>query len=220
MSSACRSADGGLEVMSQNTDDVLFLTPNNDQDEDESCDPEDQRANSPGEASVHNAYAAQAQISLLVDADDLNEDLESVERHDRPADDYVRNEKVEADDTVAVDEGDPADKADNGDTETRPQVDESVIAEMKYLFKNTRYFLIKSNNFENVALAQKKGVWSTPRVNEIKLNKAYRVIFRQERDSFNLKNRLFFLIQGVCECSADILGGGEWPLPGLRKTFE
>jgi len=177
MSSACRSADGGLEVMSQNTDDVLFLTPNNDQDEDESCDPEDQRADSPGEASVHNTYAAQAQISLLIDADDLNEDLELVERHDRSADDCARNEKVEADDSASVGGGGlQTENAENGGTEARPQVDESVIAEMKYLFKNTRYFLIKSNNFENVALAQKKGVWSTPRVNEIKLNKAYRVI--------------------------------------------
>lgn len=56
-------------------------------------------------------------------------------------------------------------------------IDENVLSEMKYIFKNTRYFLIKSNNFENVALAQRKSVWSTPRVNEIKLNKAFRVIF-------------------------------------------
>jgi hypothetical protein len=53
-------------------------------------------------------------------------------------------------------------------------VDEAIGHDMKYLFKNTRYYLIKSNNFENVELAKSKNVWSTPRVNEIKLNKAYR----------------------------------------------
>lgn len=57
------------------------------------------------------------------------------------------------------------------------KLDETLLTDMKYLFKNTRYFLIKSNNYDNVHLAKSKGVWSTPRVNEIKLNKAYRVNF-------------------------------------------
>ncbi len=53
-------------------------------------------------------------------------------------------------------------------------IDDNLFNDMnKYLFKNTRYFLIKSNNYENVNLAKSKGVWSTPKVNEIKLNKAY-----------------------------------------------
>ena len=72
------------------------------------------------------------------------------------------------------------------------------------LFANTRYFVIKSNNFENVEIAKDKvgvlwcdvivllgcgwrseigawfllflqSVWSTPPYNEKKLNKAYRV---------------------------------------------
>jgi len=49
-----------------------------------------------------------------------------------------------------------------------------VTNDLKYVFKFTRYFLIKSNNYENVNLAKLKGVWSTPRVNEVKLNKAYK----------------------------------------------
>ena len=36
------------------------------------------------------------------------------------------------------------------------KIDEHLLIEMKYLFKNTRYFLIKSNNYENVFLAQTK----------------------------------------------------------------
>lgn len=46
---------------------------------------------------------------------------------------------------------------------------------MKYIYRGARYFLIKSNNHENVALAKAKGVWSTPPQNEIRLNNAYKV---------------------------------------------
>jgi hypothetical protein len=42
------------------------------------------------------------------------------------------------------------------------------------LFGNTRYFVMKSNNFENIEIAKDKSVWSTPPYNEKKLNKAYR----------------------------------------------
>jgi len=45
----------------------------------------------------------------------------------------------------------------------------------KYIFLDAKYFLIKSGNHENVALAQAKGVWSTPPQNEARLNQAFRV---------------------------------------------
>ncbi len=169
MSTACRSADcSGLEVTNQNTEDVLILTPNNDREEDESCDQE--KAESLDEANVQNFYAAQAQISLLVDEDDLNEDLASVEKHDMSADECLDNGPVD-DSRIKNDLGyselggtvfDVDSHGENGGriegiTENNLiLVDESLNTEMKYLFKNTRYFLIKSNNFENVALAQKK----------------------------------------------------------------
>lgn len=34
------------------------------------------------------------------------------------------------------------------------KLDANLLTDMKYLFKNTRYFLIKSNNYENVHLAK------------------------------------------------------------------
>jgi hypothetical protein len=37
-----------------------------------------------------------------------------------------------------------------------PLIEESILSDMKCLFKNTRYFLIKSNNYENVNLAKLK----------------------------------------------------------------
>ncbi|XP_029837863.2 YTH domain-containing protein 1 isoform X2 [Ixodes scapularis] len=45
---------------------------------------------------------------------------------------------------------------------------------VKYFFRNARFFLVKSNNHENVALSKAKGVWSTPPQNEAKLNQAFR----------------------------------------------
>ena len=46
---------------------------------------------------------------------------------------------------------------------------------LRYIFRDARYFLIKSNNHENVALAKAKGVWSTPPQNEARINQAVRV---------------------------------------------
>ena len=44
---------------------------------------------------------------------------------------------------------------------------------IKYFFKDAIYFIIKSNNHENVELSKNKGVWSTPPQNEQKLNRAF-----------------------------------------------
>lgn len=41
--------------------------------------------------------------------------------------------------------------------------------------RGARFFLVKSNNHENVALAKAKGVWSTPPQNEARFNQAFRV---------------------------------------------
>eukprot|EP00061_Rhincodon_typus_P018798 g48125.t1 len=47
-------------------------------------------------------------------------------------------------------------------------------SKLKYILRDARFFLIKSNNHENVSLAKAKGVWSTLPVNEKKLNTAFR----------------------------------------------
>ena len=39
---------------------------------------------------------------------------------------------------------------------SRLGIDEMVINDIKYIFKNTRYFLMKSNNFENIELAKSR----------------------------------------------------------------
>ncbi|XP_055587061.1 YTH domain-containing protein 1 [Uranotaenia lowii] len=48
------------------------------------------------------------------------------------------------------------------------------ITKINYLFRETRFFLIKSNNSENVTISKTKGVWSTLPPNEANLNQAFR----------------------------------------------
>lgn len=47
------------------------------------------------------------------------------------------------------------------------------MTKLNYLFRDTRFFVIKSNNLENVVLSKAKGVWSTLPQNEAKLNQAF-----------------------------------------------
>lgn len=138
-------------------ENVLFLTPNHDQDQDvDECPQNTEDQKTPQGVNL-------GQISILADTDDLNET-------DNISDNNIQQNHIYDSDSIKKE----VVSMENQDEQTKLNMDDSVLSEMKYLFKNTRYFLIKSNNFENVALAQKKGVWSTPRVNEIKLNKAYR----------------------------------------------
>ncbi|GBN17772.1 YTH domain-containing protein 1 [Araneus ventricosus] len=64
-------------------------------------------------------------------------------------------------------------------SEKKPRMPSSVSKRdyahlLKYFFRDARFFLVKSNNHENVALSKAKGVWSTPPQNESKLNQAFR----------------------------------------------
>ena len=48
------------------------------------------------------------------------------------------------------------------------------VTKLNYMFRDARFFLVKSNNAENVTLSKAKGVWSTPPANETRLNQAFR----------------------------------------------
>ena len=45
---------------------------------------------------------------------------------------------------------------------------------LNYLFRDARFFLVKSSVAENVSLSKVRGVWSTPPANEIRFNKAFK----------------------------------------------
>jgi hypothetical protein len=48
------------------------------------------------------------------------------------------------------------------------------MTKLNYLFRETKFFVIKSNNAENVRISKTKGVWSTLPQNEQNLNSAFK----------------------------------------------
>ncbi|XP_063067089.1 YTH domain-containing protein 1 isoform X1 [Engraulis encrasicolus] len=86
-------------------------------------------------------------------------------------------------------------------------------SKLKYIIRDARFFLIKSNNHENVSLAKAKGVWSTLPVNEKKLNAAFRAA-RSVILVFSVRESGKF--QGFARlCSESHHGGSpiHWVLP-------
>ncbi|XP_010885905.1 YTH domain-containing protein 1 isoform X2 [Esox lucius] len=86
-------------------------------------------------------------------------------------------------------------------------------SKLKYVLREARFFLIKSNNHENVSLAKAKGVWSTLPVNEKKLNAAFRSA-RSVILAFSVRESGKF--QGFARLSSESHHGGSpihWVLP-------
>jgi len=51
----------------------------------------------------------------------------------------------------------------------------TIPAELKLITHDASYFLLKSNNFDNLLLAKAESVWSTPPQNEVRINTAFKV---------------------------------------------
>lgn len=69
-----------------------------------------------------------------------------------------------------------SDEANNKDSKDAKPGKKSYdyMTKLNYLFRETKFFLIKSNNVENVRISKQKGVWSTLPQNEQNLNSAYK----------------------------------------------
>lgn len=124
--------------------------------------------------------------------DDEEEEEEEYERRGGEGNDYdTRSEAGDSrsassvsfsDDGESVHSGSASDAS--GSEKKRDKLSSSVLAvrkgmesptsKLRYILRDARFFLIKSNNHENVSLAKAKGVWSTLPVNEKKLNAAFR----------------------------------------------
>ncbi|KAJ3605482.1 hypothetical protein NHX12_027528 [Muraenolepis orangiensis] len=90
---------------------------------------------------------------------------------------------------------------------------ENQSSKLRYILRDACYFLIKSNNHENVSLAKAKGVWSTLPVNEKKLNFAFRAS-RSVILVFSVRESGKF--QGFARLSCESQHGGSpihWVLP-------
>jgi YTH domain-containing protein 1 len=74
------------------------------------------------------------------------------------------------------DEAKDSTKESSGDGKSAKKSSKSYdyMTKLNYLFRETKFFVIKSNNAENVRISKTKGVWSTLPQNEQNLNQAYR----------------------------------------------
>lgn len=101
-----------------------------------------------------------------------------------PSPDDERNDKKKQQNSNNHDHrgggGGGGDDATDGDGDQKHNENKSstksydYMTKINYLFRETRFFVIKSNNAENVSISKSKGVWSTLPQNEATLNQAFK----------------------------------------------
>ncbi|XP_037122019.1 YTH domain-containing protein 1 isoform X1 [Syngnathus acus] len=153
------------------------------------------------------------------------EEGEDEEEYERRAEGNDYDTRSEAGDSrsassVTFSDGESAHSASDasGSQKKREKLSSSVRAvnptsNLRYILRDSRFFVIKSNNHENVSLAKAKGVWSTLPVNEKKLNAAFRSA-RSVILVFSVRESGKF--QGFARLASESLHGGSpihWVLP-------
>ncbi|XP_029985582.1 YTH domain-containing protein 1 isoform X2 [Sphaeramia orbicularis] len=157
------------------------------------------------------------------------EDEEEYERRGGEGNDYdTRSEAGDSRSASSVSFSDDCESAHSGSAseeseKKREKLSSSVRAvrkgmenptnKLRYILRDARFFLIKSNNHENVSLAKAKGVWSTLPVNEKKLNAAFRSA-RSVVLVFSVRESGKF--QGFARLASESRHGGSpihWVLP-------
>ncbi|XP_077478215.1 YTH domain-containing protein 1 isoform X2 [Stigmatopora argus] len=151
------------------------------------------------------------------------EDEEEYERRGEGNDYDTRSEAGDSRSASSVTFSDDGESAHSGSDASgsqgkREKLSSSVRAvnpggHLRYILRESRYFVIKSNNHENVSLAKAKGVWSTLPVNEKKLNAAFRSA-RSVILVFSVRESGKF--QGFARLASESLHGGSpihWVLP-------
>ncbi|XP_069961093.1 YTH domain-containing protein 1 isoform X2 [Cherax quadricarinatus] len=94
----------------------------------------------------------------------------SIEKEEIEDKDENRKRKRSTSETSIKSSEDPLKKPKENSTKKKYD----YITKVNYMFRDARFFLMKSNNADNISLSKTKGVWSTPPQNEAKLNQAYR----------------------------------------------
>ena len=101
-------------------------------------------------------------------------DDEKSSSEDEKSDDSTDNKKIDIKSEVNIKETEKQPSATNAQSQKKKKGKSYDYAtKLNYLFRDARFFLVKSNNAENVTLSKAKGVWSTPPTNESRLNKAF-----------------------------------------------
>uniref|UniRef100_A0A8C2J5Q0 YTH domain-containing family protein n=1 Tax=Cyprinus carpio TaxID=7962 RepID=A0A8C2J5Q0_CYPCA len=169
----------------------------------------------------------------------MQEEGEEKEAEEEEEDEEEEEEGDEEEEEYELEEEDPREGNEQNDYDTRSEASDSqsesvsfsegesvhsasgseasgmiiILIKLKYILREARFFLIKSNNHENVSLAKAKGVWSTLPVNEKKLNAAFRSA-RSVMLIFSVRESGKF--QGFARLSSESHHGGSpihWVLP-------
>uniref|UniRef100_A0A9R1SKJ5 YTH domain-containing family protein n=2 Tax=Cyprinus carpio TaxID=7962 RepID=A0A9R1SKJ5_CYPCA len=169
----------------------------------------------------------------------MQEEGEEKEAEEEEEDEEEEEEGDEEEEEYELEEEDPREGNEQNDYDTRSEASDSQsesvsfsegesvhsasgseasgmiinLIKLKYILREARFFLIKSNNHENVSLAKAKGVWSTLPVNEKKLNAAFRSA-RSVMLIFSVRESGKF--QGFARLSSESHHGGSpihWVLP-------
>ncbi|XP_075058997.1 YTH domain-containing protein 1 isoform X3 [Mixophyes fleayi] len=174
-----------------------------------SSDSSDDQGNSENEEGMEEEDDDEGEEAEEEEGEEEEEyDQEEHERAQREGNDYdTRSEASDSDsDSGSFSDGDSIRSGSGSDISER-------INKIRYILQDARFFLIKSNNHENVSLAKAKGVWSTLPVNEKKLNAAFRSA-RSVILVFSVRESGKF--QGFARLSSESHHGGSpihWVLP-------
>jgi len=105
-----------------------------------------------------------------------SEDLKKSDKKKSESADSSEDEKKEKKPTLASRITRPPQQTSTTSPEVKKKKGKSYdyATKLNYLFRDARFFLVKSSVNENVDLSKVRGVWSTPPANEGRFNKAFR----------------------------------------------
>ncbi|KAM8938808.1 YTH domain-containing protein 1 isoform 2-T2 [Pelodytes ibericus] len=191
-----------------------------------SSDSSDDQGNSDNEEEVMEDEEDEGEEAEEGEDEEEDYDQDEHDRDQREGNDYdTRSEASDSEsDSASFTDGDSLRSGSGSDLSGSEKKHEKLpssvrdvrkerVNKIRYILQDARFFLIKSNNHENVSLAKAKGVWSTLPVNEKKLNAAFRSA-RSVILVFSVRESGKF--QGFARLSSESHHGGSpihWVLP-------
>lgn len=127
-------------------------------------------------SSKNNGKASKEKHEKSTDAKETTENGKKVQRNSSsksPEPKKRRKNSTASNNNNSSDEAKESAK-DDGKAGKKSSKSYDYMTKLNYLFRETKFFVIKSNNAENVRISKTQGVWSTLPQNEQNLNQAYR----------------------------------------------
>jgi len=168
-----------------NTNDDERHSDISDKEDDSESDSEDEDDDENGEDNPEDDKDAKSDKAGHKDKEDHSDISEEEDENiTKNQEEKLKNNKEEPEDDSSEDEKKPT----LASRITRPPQQNTTQPEVKkkkgksydyatklnYLFRDARFFLVKSSVAENVDISKVRGVWSTPPANEGRFNKAFR----------------------------------------------